>query len=498
MIEFKDVSFCYEGEEKQEKKAVVDITLSIKKGEFVVLAGGSGSGKTTLTRMINGLIPDCFAGKFQGMLRVAGQDPSQLLTVRMAELVGSVFQNPKSQFFQVNSLSELAFPLENRAVPPEKILARMDRVVDQLHMRALVDRNMFELSGGEKQKIAIASVCMSDQDIIVLDEPSSNLDMAAIRELRKALMLWKEEGKTIVIAEHRLFFLWDLIDKLVIMERGKIHKIYEQDAISLITEEILNEAGIRSYDLGCVVAAEREEKGKEPSLRIEQLKFRFGHSQRGIQVEDLIFFKGHIAAIVGNNGAGKSTLIRCLCGLEKKCESSLWLDNIPVKQSKMHTHCAMVMQDVNHQLFMESVQKELLFELKRSGKSQEECEKISVEWLERMNLLEEKESHPMAISGGQKQRVAITSAMLSGKEVVLFDEPTSGLDYAHMQRVASYIKELAAQGKTLILITHDLELILQTCDDIIHIEGGAVKEAYPLDSQGEAKVRKWFLDALRE
>ena len=220
MIEIKSVSLDY---------GVKDLDLTIKKGEFLLLCGRSGCGKTTVTRLINGLIPEFYPAEMTGNVLVDGERVRDMPMYRIAERVGSVFQNPRTQFFNVDTDSEIAFGIENEARPPEELRARVEQTGRKLQIEKLRGRNIFELSGGEKQKIAFASVYAMNPEIYLLDEPSSNLDVDTIAELKQHLRLIKAQGKTVIVAEHRLYYLMDLADRIVYLEKGRITGIYTPD-----------------------------------------------------------------------------------------------------------------------------------------------------------------------------------------------------------------------------------------------------------------------------
>ena len=219
MIELKNICFQYAN---TEESSLENVSLQIPDGQCVLFCGESGCGKTTITRLLNGLIPHYYEGELKGDVRVKGLNVKQEELYDAARIVGSVFQNPRSQFFCVDTTSEIAFGCENMGLPEQEIRERMRQTVRELNMEQLLDRDIFNLSGGEKQKVACASVSALHPEVFVLDEPTSNLDVDAIEDLKKTLMLWKSQGKTIVIAEHRLYWLTELCDRVIYMKAGRI------------------------------------------------------------------------------------------------------------------------------------------------------------------------------------------------------------------------------------------------------------------------------------
>jgi energy-coupling factor transport system ATP-binding protein len=499
MIEFKNVCFTYNG--GSERDGIKNINLTIHRGETLLITGGSGCGKTTVTRLINGLIPHFFEGSLTGEVLIQGKSISKEPIYQTSKYVGSVFQNPRSQFFNVDTTSELAFAPENQGISVDDISNRIEKTVSDFHLEHLMDRNIFKLSGGEKQKIACASVSVAQSEIIVLDEPSSNLDIEAIEELRRMIAYWKAQGRTIIIAEHRLYFLRELADRMLIMRDGQIVEELSSEKIRSLSIAEARERGIRPLSIEKLSYSNAgEDTGLSISpVRLSGFSYTYKDRAHGIELEDISVEKGAVVAVIGYNGAGKSTFARCLCGLEKKCRGILEIEGKKCAGRKGLDHCYMVMQDVNHQLFTESVMDEVLLSMSdRVDLTEEEKEKQSEDILNRLGLLALKEKHPMALSGGQKQRVAIASAIAAEKSIILFDEPTSGLDYDHMNKVADCIKTLSKSGKTIFVITHDPELILHCCTEVLHLEQGKVKEAYGLNEESAEKLKTFFLGANQQ
>ena len=497
MIEFADVSFEYAITRadgiKEDVTGVRNINLTVRDGEFVVLTGESGCGKSTLIRLINGLIPHFYNGELTGKVTVANMTVKDTPIYELSEMVGSVFQNPKTQFFNVNTTDEIAFAAENQRRKPEQIRTRIKDTADFLQISELLDRSIFELSGGEKQIVACAGIAVLSPSVIVLDEPSSNLDHDAIGRLGRILKTWKEEGKTIVVAEHRLFYLKELADRMLLLKDGRIKQEYDSKEINRLTFNDTKELGIRTLSLLDVPCEQTEQAIAKDYLRLKNFDFSYKDKKHSIHIPQLSIPRGCVAAIIGRNGAGKSTLARNICGLEKRCKGTMEYGGKRMKYRDRLHNCYMIMQDVNHQLFTESVGDEVMLSMTDKTLKEEEKKNRAHTILKELDLDELFETHPMALSGGQKQRVAIASGIASSKPILLFDEPTSGLDLFHMRQVASQVKTLKELGKTVLIITHDYEFLLQCCDYIVEMKDGQVKESYLLEDSTMNKLKDFVL-----
>ena len=423
-----------------------------------------------------------------GEVWVNGEKVSEQPLYDTAAVVGSVFQNPRSQFFNVDTTSEITFGCENLGQPEKDIRERFAKTVRDFRLENLMDRNIFHLSGGEKQKIACAGVSIMEPDVLVMDEPSSNLDAASILDLRKILAFWKSQGKTIIVSEHRLYYLRGLADRFIYLAEGQVSRDYSAAEFEQLTEQQRSNMGLRTFALERLLPPVLPQQEKT-ALALHNFRFAYKNEPETLHIMDCEIPTNRIVGIIGNNGAGKSTFSRCFCGLEKRCGEIVWNGRKYRPKDRLST-CYMVMQEVNHQLFTESVLDEVLISMEEEN--QERAEEI----LNRLDLLAFKDRHPMSLSGGQKQRVAIASAIASKRSILFFDEPTSGLDYKHMKKVANVLRQVRDTGITVYVITHDLELILDCCTDIVHFENGSIIDQFQMDEAGLEKIRNYFIKGV--
>jgi energy-coupling factor transport system ATP-binding protein len=476
MIELKNVSFEYD----DGLETLKELDLNIPTGQVLLLCGESGCGKSTLIRLINGLIPNYYKGSLKGCVKVDGLDTSEVPLHELAEHVSSVFQNPKTQFYNVDSTEEMVFGLENQGVSREEMKERLDATVKKLRLEDLMGRNLFKMSGGEKQKVACACADTTGTDIIVLDEPSSNLDLHTINELARIIKIWKDQGKTVVIAEHRLYYVLPIADRVLYMRNGAVEMDVTPGELLALGKEKMSEMGLRSTDIRNIPL-----KGEKPlnNEKIVLANFHYvypGRLQESLDVPYLKVSRNAVIGIVGDNGAGKSTFARNLCGLERHASGNIEYEGSIYARRRRLKSTFMVMQDVGHQLFTDDVIGEMNFSLE---KEYEGSEAMIDSVLTELNLIEKKDRHPHSLSGGEKQRVAIGSAVVSNRDIIVFDEPTSGLDYRNMKAVSALIRKLKAKGKTIFIVTHDPELIAECCDELIYMQEGKVLEYGKLNKE---------------
>ena len=447
VVKAENLSFKY----RDSVEGINDINFSIKKGEIVLLTGNSGSGKSTLLKCLNGLIPAITEGELKGLLAIEGNDYSKIKMHQLNTHIGSVFQNPRSQFFTDNTTAELVFPMENYGFTKDEMDKRIDELCQEFGLEELMDRNIFSLSSGERQMLALASSMTLRQKLLLFDEPSANLDYGNSMKLGKIIYKLKKEGYTVIVADHRFYYLSGMIDKVLFMEKGSL-------SVCNSEEEFRNgNYDTRSFDIFSIDIP-FEKRNVSDKVVGELRNASFKHILHDV---NLTINKGEIAVLIGNNGAGKTTLAKLLCKSLKPDSGEVKTDGLPF----------FIMQDPDYQLFGTSVVNEMTL-------VQKNPEKIN-EITDYLGLGPYRSKHPFDLSGGQKQRLQIGMAMLCDRNIIIFDEPTSGLDVYSMQRVSKEIKKLKDNAGILV-ISHDYEFIRHIADRIIFLDEGRIKEDFIL------------------
>ena len=490
VIDFDNVSFSYG---TQTEGSLRNINFKVKEGEFILLTGQSGSGKTTVTRLINGLIPHFFEGVLTGTVKVLGSDIKTITPGEMGKNIASIFQNPRSQFFTTNSTKEVAFALENYGIDRDEMIDRVNCAFHDLDAENLMDRDMFSLSSGEKQKIAIIAAKTLNPKIYVFDEPSANLDIHSIIKLKKIMEWLKKQGHTVIVSEHRLFYLKNLVDKCLIMKDGKIDRELKKNDI-----DNLNDSDIRAYKLRTFKLSNIKYELKDnlivnrqnADFKVENLSFFYDVNHSVLSNCNLEGNFGETVAIVGHNGNGKTILGKIMSGLLKARSGQFFIEGKFTKQKNLYKSVYFVMQDADYQLYSDSVVSELMLSSMNSIKQNDEKIENAITLL---NISSFRNRHPQSLSGGQKQRVTIAAAIASNKKILIFDEPTSGLDYENMKVVSEAINTLRKKGILIFVISHDLEFLSRVATKAVFIENNTVSKRINLKKSDDFETIKRFL-----
>ena len=456
MLTLENLSLFYE----QDKKILEDITLQVTEGECILLTGESGSGKSSIINSINGLAFEYENARITGKVHVDGKDIKGMELYQISLMVASVFQNPKTHFFNVNTTLELLFYLENIGLDRKEMEIRMENMLKVFPIKHLLGRSIFELSGGEKQILCVASCYISGCKIIVLDEPSSNLDEKYIDILKEMLQILKEKGITLILAEHRIYYLMDVADRIIIIQNGRIKESFTRDVFISLPDDILYEWGLRSKNK---INLENRQRPLGKDLIIKKLICDF-KDKGELRVENVSFDLGKIYGITGRNGCGKSSFLSAITGLVEKEKSDIVFGGRAIGKKERLKNSSLVMQDVNHQLFTESVEEEIKLGIKDLDPAK--AEKV----LSGLGIMELKDRHPMSLSGGQKQRVAIASVLCKDSRFIFFDEPTSGMDYNNMIKISNLIKEMKTENNIIFIVSHDIEFLNATTDQNLCLE----------------------------
>ena len=421
-----------------------NLNFECKAGEITVITGHSGCGKSTLLKAINGVIPEYLDANINGEIKYNSLDLLSKNIFERSCIISNVFQNPKSQFYCMNSTEELAFQLENRNTDKSEIINRIKKYSKLLNIEYLLDKNIFDLSGGEKQMIALAACAISENDIILLDEPSSTLDNESIERLKEALVKLKELNKIIIVVEHRLFYLKNIMDKLCIIDNGSLN-LYEKEEYELRTFNKIEKSDLEINKYYKVKLLDDKNNFSNGDLSCHNFKKKY---EKNKIFDFSISFNKGVNFIIGKNGIGKSTFIKLLTGITKG-HGDVFVNQ--KKVTKQNKEIFMVMQDPSSQLFTESVLSEV--------STVSEDKSLNEKMLEKMGLLSKLEKHPQSLSGGEKQRLLIAIARLSNKPIIILDEPTSGLCKPQMNTLINFLHAMEREGKLIIIITHDYEFI---------------------------------------
>lgn len=502
MIDVASLSFSYVSELTGDRvEALKDVDLSADAGSLTLVCGASGCGKSTLMKALTGLVPQMTPGELDGVVRINGRNLADVALTDVGHLCSSVFQNPRTQFFCDTVAEELAFCGENYGRERATLRQQSERAAKLMGISHLMERKLTTLSGGQLQKVALACALASGAPVLLADEPTSNLDPAAISEVREALKVLKEQGLTIVVVEHRLHFLRGLADQVLLMESGRVTRRWNGAEFFSMGQAQRRSLGLRTLVdpgppetwVGQVKEGRQEKQtgrqekqvGRQekreatPSqirLSCRGLSFAYGASPvfEGLDAD---FPAGQITCIAGANGVGKTTLVRVLCGLAAPSSGTISLDGVPASRKTRRSACALVMQDTGRQLFSDTLAGELTIGASHaSGQSGEQL-------LADFDLANLGERHPLSLSGGQKQRLVIAAARATGRPIVILDEPTSGVDARHLDSITATLRRIADEGAAVVVVTHDGEFAAACADRLITLTATGISCAPEGDQQ---------------
>ena len=507
IIEFKDFSFRYR---VQAEPTVKNINLSIYEGEKVLIVGPSGSGKSTLAHCINGLVPFFYDGIVTGRLNINGSDATKMNIFKLSKIVGTVLQDPDSQFIGLTVGEDIAFKLENYCVSQDEMIDRVNKSAELVDIKKELYTSPYKLSGGQKQRVTLAGATVDDVKILLFDEPLASLDPAtgesAIELIDK---MQKQNNKTAIIIEHRLEDVLHCdVDRVIVMDKGEI--IADTTIDEIIRKDILRKVGIReplyltalryanceinnTLNLKNVDTLELKEykeklntwyenievyesdENQNPILELDNINFSYNKEKQILKNVSFKINKGDMAAIIGRNGAGKSTISKLICGFYKPTSGRILFDgkdmvNDTIKERS--DKIGFVMQNPNQMISKTMVYDEVAFGLKIRGLSDSQIKERVYETLKVCGLYGYRNWPISALSYGQKKRVTIASIFVLNPVMIILDEPTAGQDFKHYTEIMEFLVELNKKGVTILMVTHDMHLMLEYTNKVIVLSEG--------------------------
>ncbi len=527
MISIENLTYYYPD---SEDAALDNINLTVEEGEFILLLGPSGCGKSTLVQCLNGIIPKVAGGDLTGEIFINGKNVRDHKVYQLSTDVGLVFQNPDTQLFGLTVEEDVAFGPENLGIEREGIRARVDHSLETVGLKDLKDRFTFTLSGGEKQRTAIAGNLAMEPKILVLDEPTSDLDPAGTKEVFETLKhLNRDRNITIILIEHKIDEVMGLADRSVVMDKGRIIldgntcDIFSQDfdvlegigihlpqlmGISSLLkvkpsyQDIVSGLGSLNGSFKDLPATSHPIRGP-PHVAFENVEFGYHDGNRALKGVSLEIGRGEFVALIGPNGSGKTTLLSCLIGLNRPTAGRILIDGQDIRKRGVAEQAQVVgylFQNPDYQLFTDTVHEEVAFGLKNRQSRPDDIEKRVDQALEMMDLSEYRNRHPHSLSRGQRQRLAVASILSMEPDIIVLDEPTTGQDRGHLNKFLGRMKMLNEAGKTIILISHDMGVVAEYASRTIVMKDGGIlmdagtREVFSRpDILGEASIEPHLL-----
>ncbi|MBK5093103.1 MAG: energy-coupling factor ABC transporter ATP-binding protein [Actinobacteria bacterium] len=521
LVEVENLSYWYPA---RENPSLAGVNLTLTPGEFVLMVGLSGSGKSTLCRALNGLVPHFYGGRMEGRVSVAGKDTTVSQVKELSTRVGMVFQDPENQLVTENPVSEVAFGLENLGVDTLHMHKRVEEVLVTLRLSGLRDKRVSELSGGEKQKVALASVLVMHPDVLVLDEPTSQLDPVSAEDFLATIKALNDElGLAVLLAEHRIERCFHFADRVVVLDKGQVlfsgipeemaswsrgkpwvplppitRLFLERDGASppLTVKDGRERLWVLARGAGAAVSdpnpaemeceepvlesrPRRRKGGQEeaPLLEVDNLWHVYPDGTEALRGIDTSISSGEFVAVIGENGSGKTTLVKHFNGLLRPGKGRVFLEGRDIKDeevSRLARTCGMLVQNPNLQLVSDTVEGELEASLKALGVESARWTGLINEALETFELVPFRKENPADLSCGERERVALASVLVTKPRLLVLDEPTRGVDQLTKNRLAAYLRDYHTEGNTVVLVTHDLEFAADGCDRVILMGGGRV------------------------
>jgi len=473
IVEINNLSFFYSN-----KKVLSSVNLSIEKGEFVLIMGPSPSGKSTLVYCISGLIPNCIEGKMLGVVRVNGLDTREHTIAELSKHVGIVLQDPEAQLLELRVVDEVALPLENLGVPSDEIRRRVDEALEIVGLKGFEDRSPMELSGGEKQKLAIASILALKPKIIVLDEPTANVDLVGTSQVYETLReLNEEHDLTIIVVENKVDIALKYANRAILMKDGCV--IADGEPNEVLNSKALVELGLDPRPVERRSSTRRMYKNcnGDELIKFDDVSYVYLDGTLALRDVNLVIRKGEVVFLMGENGSGKSTLVKHMNGLLKPTHGRVLVDGHDTRRwptYKLSRIVGLVFQNPAHQIVGDSVYDEIAIGLRSRGLEENEIDK-EVKRVARAFELEDKlDMIPEELSVGELKRLMVASVVAMKPKIIVLDEPMTGMTRAHSRKVLDSILETLGNDVTMVAITHDPQLAIEYATRVVVMSKGRI------------------------
>ncbi|NFN85994.1 ABC transporter ATP-binding protein [Clostridium sporogenes] len=463
MLEIKNLSLSFQNN----YKVFQNINIKVKRNKVTLLTGKSGCGKSSLLMCITGVTPDIIEGNISGEIIYKGENIEHKGVKTVSGEIGYMFQDPDSQLCTFTVEDEIAFGLENIKIDPSHMDNIIDEVLERIGINHLKKRQLNQLSGGEKQKVALASILALDPEVILMDEPTANLDPKSTIEIINLIKDLRDNfGKTILIVEHKIDEFSKIIDDVIWFEKDQAKNIDKESFIQSYKSE------------STLPTVNKKQSNKEKVLEAKGIYFSYNKNIKVLKNVNFSLHKGEIAAIIGPNGAGKSTLSKILMGLLKVEKGDILVNDINIKNinpRELGEHMGLVFQNPEHQFIKMTVEKEMALSLEIRKQNSETIKNTVDSYLSMFDLDNHRLSNPFSLSQGQKRRLSTASMMINGQSILILDEPTYGQDRVNLKELINLLYKINSQGTSILMITHDMDMILNCCDRVIQLENGEVK-----------------------
>lgn len=530
VLEVKNLSIAFEDHEKNNIQILDNINFSIKQGEFVLICGSSGSGKTTLATCLNGIIPSLVNCSYAGEVVVDGVTTFDHEMSELSSKIGLVFQNPEDQIFSIRVCDEVAFGVECQGYKHDEIVRRVKYALEKLRIEEIENQITFTLSGGQKQKVSIASNLAILPSVIVLDDPTTDLDPVSKKEVMDILTALKQEvDTTFIVIEHDLTDLVEIADRVLVMHQGKLlfngtpqdifcnhyeelesigvripdqlrimNLLHEKNAIStcdntlsVATVEGILKDLLKEDKIHFSPYPKLPPKESDTIVKVDHVSFTYpGNKTPTLKNINFEIKKGELFGIVGHNGSGKSTLMQNILGIFKPTEGNIWVDGKNTKDidlSSLIRDIGYCFQNPDNQLFCNSVREEIEFGMRKKKMDEEKIKEETERALEIVKLKAKEQMHPFSLSRGERQRLAVATMLVEHPKIIMLDEPTTGLDDQNLKSLLQLMSDIIKEyDGTLIMVTHDMEVVSDYVERLIVIDHGEVKlqgETYDVFSE---------------